>query len=106
MTRTTIRTTLLSWVVLRAFVGFATVVLGDSVGFAVAGLSLVLGASILLILGVAAIAVIDISVARERLFLANLGVSRRTIAGISFGVATALEFMAYLALSALGAGGA
>jgi hypothetical protein len=74
-------------------------------GLAARGPSLTFGASILLILGVAAIALFDVKVARERLFLGNLGVSLRIIAGISLLVACALEILAALALSVL-AGGA
>mgnify|MGYP001815063480 CR=1 FL=1 len=84
----TVRSTFLSWVVLRAFVGFAS-----------GRLSLTLSASVFLMLGVVAIALIDVAVARERLFLGNLGVGRRTVAAISFSTVVALEVAAHLVLS-------
>jgi hypothetical protein len=56
-------------------------------------------------LGVAATAVVDITVARERLFLANLGAGRRVIVGLSLLVSGALEVISAVAVHALDLGG-
>jgi hypothetical protein len=56
-------------------------------------------------LGVAATAVADISVSRERVILANLGVSRWSIGGFGFLVAGLLEVGAAVLLRVLGVEG-
>jgi hypothetical protein len=56
-------------------------------------------------LGAAATVVIDITVARERLLLGNLGVGRRMIAGVSLLVSGTLEVASAVAVHALGLGG-
>ena len=86
----TARTTFLVWLVLRAVVGLSS---GSP--------SIFLPVSLFLMLGVAATAVVDITVARERLFLANLGVGRRVIVGLSLLVSGALEIMSAVAVHAL-----
>jgi hypothetical protein len=56
-------------------------------------------------LGVSAVAVADIIASRERVFLANLGVSRWSIAGLGFLVAGLLEVGAAVFLKAVGVEG-
>ena len=90
---TTVRTTVLVWVVLRAL----------AAGYS-GSPGMLLPASLFLILGAAAVAVVDITVARERIFLGNLGVSRRAIGGVAFVVAGTLEITASLVIRAMGVG--
>ena len=61
--------------------------------------------SLFLMLGVAVIAVVDITVARERLLLGNLGVGRRGVVGISLLVSGTLEIASMVVVHALGLGG-
>jgi len=90
----TVRTTFLVWLVLRAVVGLS----GGSP-------SILPPVSLFLMFGAAATAVVDITVARERLFLANLGVGRRVIVGLSLLISGALEVMSAVAVHALDLGG-
>ena len=90
---TTVRTTVLVWVVLRAIAGMSS----GSPG-------MLLPASLFLMAGAATTAVVDITVARERIFLGNLGVGRRAIGGLAFFVAGALEITAALVIRAMGIG--
>jgi hypothetical protein len=87
----TIRISVPTWILLRGILAGAS---GSP--------TILLPASIFLVFGVCAVALVDSSVARERLFLANLGVGRRAIAGISLSVACALELAAAIALGAIG----
>ena len=89
----TLRTTLLAWLVLRAIVAFSS---GSP--------SVLLPTSVFLMLAVAAVAVVDITVSRERLLLGNLGVGRRVIAGVSLLVSGALELVSAIAVQGLGLG--
>ncbi|MFH1762737.1 MAG: hypothetical protein ABIF09_00970 [Gemmatimonadota bacterium] len=90
----TFRITVLAWLVLRVIVGMAN------------GLPGILPpVSILLMLGVATIAVLDGTVARERLLLGNLCVGRRGIVAVSLLVSGALEVASALAVHVLGMGG-
>ncbi len=95
--RSTFRVAFLAWVGLRAIVVLAWLVLRAIVGSP----QLSLPASIFLIFGVTAVALVENSVSRERLFYANLGVGRRVTAGIAMAVATGLEVMAGLAFRVL-----
>ena len=90
----TFRTTFLVWLVLRAVVALAN---GSP--------SILLPVSLFLMFGAAATVVIDITVARERLLLGNLGVGRRAIAGVSLLVSGTLEVASAVAVHALGLGG-
>ena len=90
---TTVRTTVLVWVVLKVFAGMYS----GSPGMP-------LPASLFLMLGAATTAVVDITVARERIFLGNLGVDRRAIGGLAFVVAGTLEITAALVIRAMGIG--
>jgi hypothetical protein len=92
--RATLRTSILAWLVLRGVIGLS----GGS-------LSILPPTSLLLMLGVAAIALVDSAVSRERLFLGNLGFGRRAIAGVSLAVTATLEIVAALAIHALDLGG-
>ncbi len=68
---------------------------------AVAGVvALIPFVSVLLVLVVVGLSLIDLAIMRERLFLANLGLSRRRVAGLAFVVAGALELIASVALRA------
>ena len=87
----TFRVTLMTWIVLRGLVGFAS---GSP--------AILFSASVFLVLGVAVVALVDSSVARERLFYENLGVGRRMIAGMAVGFACGLEVASALILSFLG----
>jgi len=55
-------------------------------------------------LAVAVTAVVDITVSRERVFLGNLGVSRKAVGGLAFSVSGALEIAAALVIRAFGLG--
>ncbi len=90
----TFRTTFLVWLVLRSVVGLAN---GSP--------AILPPVSLFLMLGAAATVVIDITVARERLLLGNLGVGRRMIAGVSLLVSGTLEVASAVAVHALGLGG-
>ena len=90
----TLRTTVLVWFVLRAIVAFAN---GSP--------AILLPVSHFLMLGVTATAVVDMTVARERLFLGNLGVGRRVIAGIALLGSGILEGVSAVAVHVLGLGG-
>jgi len=90
----TLRISLLAWLVLRAIVALSN---GSP--------TILLPVSLFLMLGVAVIAVVDISVARERLLLGNLGVGRRGVVGISLLVSGTLEIASMVVVHALGLGG-
>jgi len=90
----TLRTTLLAWLVLRAIVGLSN---GSP--------TILLPVSLFLMLGVAVIAVVDITVARERLLLGNLGVGRRVVAGISLLVSGTLEIASAVLVHVMSLGG-
>ena len=92
--RATLRTSILAWLVLRVFIG----------GYSGTP-SILLPTSLSLMLAVPAIALIDGAVSRERLFLGNLGLGRRVMAGVSLLVTGILEIMAALVLHALDLGG-
>ena len=64
-----------------------------------------LPASVFLMLAAAAIAVVDVAVARERLLLGNLGMWRRVIVGVSLLVSGTLEIASAVAAHGLGLGG-
>ena len=90
----TARITILVWLMLRVFVGMYT-----------HSPSILLPASLFLMLGVAATAVVDLTVARERLLLGNLGVGRRTVVGLSLLVSGLLEITSAVAVRILDLGG-
>ena len=90
----TARITILAWLMLRVFVGMYT-----------HSPSILLPASLFLMLGVAVTGVVDITVARERLLLGNLGVGRRVVVVLSLLVSGVLEISSAFALRALNLGG-
>ena len=87
----TLKISILAWIVLRGFAGASA-----------GSLSIYLPASVFLILGVGVVALLDSYVARERLFLANLGVGRRWVGVFAVSVALVLEVIAALALRVAG----
>ncbi len=89
----TARTTALAWFVLRGVVGMSS---GSP--------SILLPASLFLMLGAAATAVVDLTVARERLLLGNLGVGRRVVVSLSLLVSGVLEITAAVAVRFLDLG--
>jgi len=91
---TTFKTTLLVWVVLRGLLVSGT-----------GTLAILPPASLFLMMSVAVTAVMDIVVARERVFLGNLGVGRRGIAGMSFVLTGVLEVISGLVLLWVSPGG-
>lgn len=90
----TYRTTVLAWLVLRGIVGMY----GGSP-------SVLLRTSVFLMFGVAMIAVVDMTVARERLLLGNLGVGRWEVAAISLLGCMVLEFVSGAVVRLAGLGG-
>ena len=86
----TLRITVLVWVVLRSIVALYN---GSP--------TILLPASLFLMMGVAATAVVDATVARERLWLGNLGIGRRAVAGIALLGSGTLEVVSAVLLRAL-----
>jgi hypothetical protein len=84
----------LAWVVLRVLVGLES---GSP--------DILLPTSIFLMAGVAGIAVVDLYVARERVFLANVGIGRRSVVLVSLLVSGSLELLSALVVGLGAAGG-
>ena len=81
----TYRLSILVWLVLRAFLAAQN-----------GSLAVLFPVSLLVMLAVGAVAATEMSVSRERVFLENLGIGRRSVFALSFLFAGALETMAAL----------
>jgi len=102
-----LRTTVL-WIVARA----ALTVLNRAAAGIIPGgppppsgldnLSIAVPTAVLLAGVVALLVLSDVRALRERTFLANLGVSRRAIAGVAFSVALVIEGLVAMTLEVLG----
>ena len=90
----TLRITFLVWVVLRSILALYH-----------GSLTILLPVSLFIMMGAAVTAVVDATVARERLFLGNLGLGRRVVVGIALLGSGALEVVSAVVVRALDLGG-
>lgn len=98
----TAKATLLAWLVLRGAVAMGSVLPGALVD---PSPTIPPHVSLFVMLAAGGVAVLDVSVARERILLGNLGVGRRSVFGVSLMISGALEMISALAFRGLGVGG-
>jgi len=104
----TLRTSVMVWLFLRLFMGAGARYLAGGMEMGGGGGShglLSLSASVLLMAGVAVSALVDLHLAREEVWVQNLGVSRKSVAGAGLVVAGILESGLWMASGIWGWGG-
>ncbi len=99
----TAKVTVLAWLVLRGALAMGSRLPGAPLPDRFPGF--LPHVSLFVMLAAGAVALIDLTVARERIFIGNLGVGRRSVFGVSLLVSGAFEIATALAIRGLAMGG-